>query len=156
MEEAPLSLPQSRRSGNPQTGEQLYQRGSCTVAKVLGPTKISQPGEPAKALRTPKETDSWRVQLNLVHQDPEKGLVTPRETEPHLSVSVRESLVEVWVDSALLRIRGTKYNSPGNQSMLASVLLKEVTMNTITATIVWPQAILQVGNTAPPIRRKLY
>ena len=30
--------PQSHWADNPQTGGQLYQRSSCTVAKVLGPT----------------------------------------------------------------------------------------------------------------------
>ena len=39
-----------------------------------------------------------------------------------------------------------------NTTVHAKVLLKEVA---ITPTIVWPQAQLQGGNTAPPINRKL-
>ena len=32
----------------------------------------------------------------------EEGAVTPQETEPDLSVSVWESLAEMWVNSGLL------------------------------------------------------
>ena len=45
--------------------------------------------------------------------------MTPQEIEPDLPVSVQESLVEVWVDSGLPRVRGTKYNSPGRPRILA-------------------------------------
>ena len=41
----------------------------------------------------------------------EKGAVSPQETEPGLPVSVQESVVEVWVDSGLLRGQDTEYNS---------------------------------------------
>ena len=44
----------------------------------------------------------------------EKGAVTPQETEPDLPVSVQESPVDMWVDSGLLWVRGTEYNSPGS------------------------------------------
>ena len=40
-------------------------------------------------------------------------------------------------------------------SMVAFVLLKEVTLATIIPTIVCPEVKLQGGNTAPPISRKL-
>ena len=43
----------------------------------------------------------------------EKGVVTPRETEPDLSVSVQESLVQVWIDSDLLWGQGHCRNSAG-------------------------------------------
>ena len=33
----------------------------------------------------------------------EKGAVTPQETDPDLSVSVQESLVEAWVSGGLLQ-----------------------------------------------------
>ena len=49
----------------------------------------------------------------------EKGAVFPQETEPDLPVSVQESLVEVWVDGGLPRVRGTNYNSPGRPRILA-------------------------------------
>ena len=34
--------------------------------------------------------------------------MTPQETDPDLPVSVQESLAEAWVDSGLLRGRGTE------------------------------------------------
>ena len=44
---------------------------------------------------------------NLVHtRTQEKGAVTPQETDPDLSVSVQESLVEAWVNSGMLRGQG--------------------------------------------------
>ena len=47
---------------------------------------------------------------SLVHtRSQKKGA----ETESDLPVSVQESLVEVWVDGGLPRVRGTNYNSPG-------------------------------------------
>ena len=54
---SPLALPESCRVGDPQTREQLYQRSSCTVEKVLGPQQISQLGDLAKQLRTHREFD---------------------------------------------------------------------------------------------------
>ena len=48
---------------------------------------------------------------NLVHtRTQERGSVTPQETEPGLPVSVQESLVELWINSA---VRDTEYNTPG-------------------------------------------
>ena len=35
----------------------------------------------------------------------EKGAVTPQETDPHVPMSVQESLVEVWVCGSLLQGR---------------------------------------------------
>ena len=55
------------------------------------------------------ETDSWRVQTNLVRtRTQEKGAVTLQETEPDLPVSVQESLVEVWVRVACCRVGGSE------------------------------------------------
>ena len=56
----------------------------------------------------------------------------PQEIDPDLPVSVQESLVEVWVDSAYHGVRGTEYTCAG--------------ITTITPTIVWPQAKQQGGN----------
>ena len=43
---------------------------------------------------------SWRAQTKYcVHQDQGKGTVTPKETEPDLTASVGEFLVEAWVSS---------------------------------------------------------
>ena len=36
----------------------------------------------------------------------EKGAVIPQETDPDLSMSVQESLAEVWVGGGLLQSRG--------------------------------------------------
>ena len=41
-----------------------------------------------------------------MYQDPEKGAVTPQETDPDLPVSVQESPVEAWVDRGLLQAWG--------------------------------------------------
>ena len=46
---------------------------------------------------------------SLVHtRSQETGAVSPQETEPDSPVSGQESLVEVWVNSALLWVRGTE------------------------------------------------
>ena len=50
------------------------------------------------------ETDTGGHKQNLVlTRTPDKGAVTPQETEPDLPVSVQESLVEAWFDSGLLQ-----------------------------------------------------
>ena len=36
----------------------------------------------------------------------EKGAVTPKETDPDLSVHVQESLAEAWVEGGLLQGQG--------------------------------------------------
>ena len=44
-----------------------------------------------------RETDSGGHKQNLVcTRTPDKGAVTPQETDPDLPVSVQEPLVEVW------------------------------------------------------------
>ena len=70
----------------------------------------------------------------------------PQETDPDLPMSVQERLVGAWVDSGLLRGRGTECSSASWD------LWKEVA---ITSTIVWSQVKQQGGNTAPPINRRL-
>ena len=48
------------------------------------------------------ETDLWRAQKNpCMHKEPGERVVTPKETEPDLPVSVQESPGEVWVNSGL-------------------------------------------------------
>ena len=81
----------------------------------------------------------------------DKEAVIPQETDPDLPVNVQKAPVDVWADSGMPRGQRHKYTSPGSHGMLASVLLKV----TITPTIVWPQAELQGGNTAPPVNKKL-
>ena len=118
---APL---QSHRAGDSQTGEQSQQRRSHTVAEVLRPTtdfstwgslrnltlKVSRIWLQT-FLRT-GETDSWRAQTKpWAHQDQEKGVVTPPETEPDVPVSVQESLVD-----------GSTVASEGSGALAAAVL----------------------------------
>ena len=81
----------------------------------------------------------YKVQ-NFVHtRSQEIGAVSPQETEPDISVSVQESLVEAWVNCGLLQSPGTEYNSVCTSPFEGG----------------WPQAKLQGGNTAPPMSRKL-
>ena len=87
--------------------------------------QISQTGDLAKGLRTPREfdfggqwelitelTQAWgksfgRHKQNLVHtRTEEKEAVTPQETDSDLPVSVQESLAEVWVSGGLMQDRG--------------------------------------------------
>ena len=50
------------------------------------------------------ETDSWRAQTELcVHHTPEKGVVTPQETDPDLPMNVQGSPEEAWVSGGLLQ-----------------------------------------------------
>ena len=58
---------------------------------------------------------------NLVYtRTQEKGAVTPQETEPHLPVSVWDSLVEVWVNNmACCGVRSTDFSSLERHGMLA-------------------------------------
>ena len=125
---SPLSPPDSHQANDPQTGEQLYQRSSCTIAKVLGPTTDSLNSRSGKGNLTLKasgfslwnfhrtgETDSWRAQTKFyVHQDPRERNKNPQETKPDLPVSFQESLAEAWANSGLPQPRGTEYNSPGS------------------------------------------
>ena len=85
----PLAPPQSCWADGPQTGKQLYQRSSCTVVKVLGPSRFPNLGiwqrdwEPPGHLTLKAsgiliqnfhrtgETDSQRTQTKpCAHQDP--------------------------------------------------------------------------------------
>ena len=70
--------------------------------------------------------------------------MTPQETDPDLPVSVQESLVEVWVGSGLLQGWGAL-----NVAVRAWDLLKEVTVISITSTIVWPHGISALIGATP-------
>ena len=48
---------------------------------------------------------------NLVHEDPGKGAVTLRETDPDLPMGVQKSPVEAWVGGGLLQGGNTQGNS---------------------------------------------
>ena len=100
----------SHQADGPQTEEQLYQRSSCTVTKVLVPTTDFPTGGCGKRTENSMEfdlkargiwlqnfhrtgeTDSCRAQQNFVcTRTQEKGAETPQKTEPDLPVSVQES-----------------------------------------------------------------
>lgn len=56
----PLAPPQSCQAGDPQTGEQLYQRRSCTVLKVLGTTTNFPTWGSSKETENPQGIWHWR------------------------------------------------------------------------------------------------
>ena len=151
----------------------LYQRSSCTVAKVLGPTTDFPTCGSGKGTENPQGIWQWRPEgfdyrtstglgkQNVgghkkicAHQDPGKGAVAPQETDPDLPVSVQESLVEVWIDSGLLWGQGHDYNSPGSRAACWHKSFRRRSP-LLPLPLVWPQAKLQGGNAAPPISRKL-
>ena len=53
-----------------------------------------------------KQTLGGHKQNLVCTRTQEKGPMTPKESEPNFSVTVQESLVEVWVDSGLPRNQG--------------------------------------------------
>ena len=55
-----------------------------------------------------KQTLGGHKQNVMCTRCQEKGAVTPQETDPDLSLSVWESLAEVWVSGGLLQVRGTE------------------------------------------------
>ena len=62
--------------------------------------------------RLGKQTLGGHTQNLVCTRTQDKGAVTPQETDPDLPVSVQESLAEAWVDSGLLRGRGTECPRP--------------------------------------------
>ena len=120
-----INPPRSHRADDPQTAEQLYQRNSRTVQKVLGPTTDFPTRESGKGLRTPRECDfrgqwdliteltqdsetvSWRAQTNpCAHRPREEEAVTPQETGPDLPVCVQQAPAELRARAGLLQGRG--------------------------------------------------
>ena len=115
-----LPLTHHKAADNPQTGKQLNQRNSHTVAKVLGPRTDFPSWGSGKGTENTHEI--WRPvrfdyrtstglgsqtfgghKQNFVHtRTKEKGAVTPEETEPALPGSVQASPVEVRVNRGLL------------------------------------------------------
>ena len=64
----PLAPQYSHQADDPQIGEKLYQRSSCTVAKVLGPTADSPAWESGKGTRKPQGFDfegQWDFTIEL-------------------------------------------------------------------------------------------
>ena len=123
----PTTEPLSRQ---PQTAEQLYQRNSPTVKRVLGPITLSQPEDLAKGLKTAREFDfgsPWDLiteltglgkqtlgghKLNLVcTRTQEKEAMTPRETDPDLPVRSRSLWWRCGSAVACCRVGGTECSS---------------------------------------------
>ena len=103
--------------------------------------------------RTGKQRFLEGTNKNLVcTRTQKKGAMTPQETETDLSVHVRKSLEEAWVDSSLPwgQIHWLQQSWDAQPADISP--LEEVA---ITPTIVWPQAKLQGGNTVPSISIKL-
>ena len=119
----PLTRQQSCQAHNPLTTEQLYQRNSHNVEKVLGPTTDFPTWGSGKGTENPPENltleasgiwlqNFYRTETqtleghkqNLVcTRIQEKGAVTPQETVPDIPVRVQKSLVEAWSGSSLLQ-----------------------------------------------------
>ena len=118
-------------ANDPQTAEQLCQRNSCTVKKVLVPTTDFPTWGSCKGTENPKGIWCWRPvgfdyristglgkqtrgghKQSLVHtRSWEKGAASPQETESDLPVSVLESYVEAWVNSLASGLTtGTKHS----------------------------------------------
>ena len=135
----------------------------------LGPMADFPAWGSAKGLRTPREFDfegQWDLIAELP-QDWEYRLLEgtkktfcalgPRRKEqrPHKRLSqtcLRVSRNLLWrlgSTVACCGIRDTEYNSSGIP------LWKKISIISITPTIVWAQARLQGGKTAPPINIKL-
>ena len=53
-----------------------------------------------------KQTLGEHKQNLVCTRTQEKGAVTPKETDPDLSVHVQESLAEAWVEGGLLQGQG--------------------------------------------------
>ena len=100
----PLAPPQSRQADDPQTAEQLYQRNSRTVKKVLGPTTDFPTWGSSKGTENLQGIRLWKPEgldyrtctglgkqtlgghkQNLVcSRSQEKGGVSPHETQNSL------------------------------------------------------------------------
>ena len=88
-------------------GVQVSYRDKGSGASRLGYGISLLGGDHHKAIRTytglGKQTLGGHKQKLGYARTPEKGVVTPQETDPDLLVSVQESLVEVWISGCLLQ-----------------------------------------------------
>ena len=93
------------------------------------------------------ETDSWRAQTKpCAHQDLEKRSSVPTRDWAGLACACPGvswgGMGQKWLATGSVALSTT---------VRALILLKEVTITTITPTIVWPQANHQGGNIAGPL-----
>ena len=113
----PLAPLQSCQTGGPPTGEQLHQRRSHAIAKVLGPTTGFQTWDLAKGLGVPRESDfecQWDLIIKLPQdwgnrllEGKDKTICAPgprrKEQWPHK----RLSQTSLWVFGSLQHRHGS-------------------------------------------------
>ena len=147
------------------------------LSSRLGVKKISPPGDTdrassGKGTENPRGIWLWRPvgfdyrtytglgkqmfgrhEQNLVcPRTQEKGAMTPKEKEPDLPVSVQETPAQARVNSGLLWGQGHWIQQSWE---LQHAGRSPFEGDCHYQAIVWPEAKLQGGNTAPPINRKL-
>ena len=169
LEEVAVSLNIEPQADDPQTGEQLYQRISFTVTKVLGPTSDFPTWESSKGTENSQGVWLWRPMGfgyrtstdwgNRLLEGTDKTLWAPGSRRKEQWLDMRLSQTCLWVfwslwwrcgsTVAFCGVRGTEYNSPG------SCPVKVLFEGGYCQWGSWPQCKLQGGNTAPPINRKL-
>ena len=134
----PLDPSQRHWADNPWTAEQLYQRNSHTVNKVLGPTTDFSTWGSGKGTENLQGIRHWRPvgfdyktstglgeqalgghkQNHVCTRSQEKGAVSPQVTELEFPVRVRESLVEAWVNTlASGQTIGREHSLPHQQKI---------------------------------------
>ena len=95
------------------------------MAKVLGPTK---------------DFSTWRSGKRT--ENPQGNRLLEGTSKTLCGTGSRRK-EQAWVNSGLPQGWNSDCNSSGSPGMLAYVLVKEVTITSITPTIVWPQTELQ-------------
>ena len=167
---SPLAPPYSHQADNPQTAEQLYQRNSHTVKKVLGPTTDSPTWGWGKETENPQRIWRWRPvgfdyrtstglgKQTLGKHKPNKTLCTPGDRRKEQCPHQRLSQNCLWVSRSPWQRCG-QWPAAGSGALkttvAAQVLLKEAAITFLTSAMVWPQTEQQGGNPALPIYRKL-
>ena len=100
--ERSLLVPLQSHQTDTQIREQLHQRSSHTVAKVLGPTIDFPTWGFGKRTESSQENRFLKgTTKSCVHQDSGQRSSDPTVDWARLAVSVQESLAEVWVNSGL-------------------------------------------------------
>ena len=128
---SPLGPPLSHWADNPQTGELLYQRSSCTVTEVLGPNLGS-----SKRTENPQGIWLWRPvgfdyktstrlgkqalgghkKTLLCTRTQEKGAVTLQETDLDFLWVSRSLQRSCGLTVACCGVRGTEYKGGWHKS----------------------------------------
>ena len=132
----PLIPPQSHWEDDLQAGEQLYQRSSHTVKKVLGATTDFPTWGSSKGSEKPQGIWLWRPvgfdyrtstwlgkqalgghkKTLLCTRTLEKGTVTPQETDPDFLWVLRNLQQSCGLTVACRGVRGTEYKGGWHKS----------------------------------------